>query len=333
MAKLIKYKISNRSGLKILPRDIPVLKKDSYTINNDSVGGDAPKNVINVYEYGKVKKSKPAKWIKYIAKIGHKWYPNESITEQLLTDLGGCFSISIASSKLVYAENYIRFLSEHFHSNEQILEHGADILTSYMNEENTTWIDVLDKEKKLKSGVTIKDVITALKFYYKNDDHVILNSFFHMLLFDAFTGNNDRHYYNWGVISHIKNKHKPYFSPVYDSARGLFWNKSDKNIISLHKELKNVNNKQLDNYVLSSVPKISIPNNAHCNHFDLIKYLKNNNYLSDEHIKIWTDKENLTKCVNLLGTKFDKLFINERKEILKIVLQKRFSNLEQILKN
>ena len=332
MTKLIKYKIVNQSGLRIQPRDIPVLKKNNFTINNDSVGGDAPKNVINVYEFGKVKKSKPSNWTKYIAKIGHKWYPNESITEQLLTDLGKCFEVSIANSKLVYAENYIRFLSEHFHTKEQILEHGADILSSYMNEESTSWIDDLDRIKKLKDGVNILDVINAIKFIYKQDADCILNSFFHMLLFDAFTGNNDRHYYNWGVISHIKNKHKPYFSPIYDSARGLFWNKSDKNIISLHQELNNPNNKQFEKYVLSSVPKISIPNNSECNHFDLVKYLKENNYLNEEHVAIWSKKENLSNCVNLLGTKFDKLFINERKKLIQIVLEQRFNILQQLLK-
>jgi hypothetical protein len=332
MTKLIKYKIVNQSGLRIQPRDIPVLKKNNFTINNDSVGGDAPKNVINVYEFAKVKKSKPSNWTKYIAKIGHKWYPNESITEQLLTDLGKCFEVSIANSKLVYAENYIRFLSEHFHTKEQILEHGADILSSYMNEESTSWIDDLDRIKKLKDGVNILDVINAIKFIYKQDADCILNSFFHMLLFDAFTGNNDRHYYNWGVISHIKNKHKPYFSPIYDSARGLFWNKSDKNIISLHQELNNPNNKQFEKYVLSSVPKISIPNNSECNHFDLVKYLKENNYLNEEHVAIWSKKENLSNCVNLLGTKFDKLFINERKKLIQIVLEQRFNILQQLLK-
>lgn len=332
MAKLITYKILNYSGLKLQPRNIPVLKKDNYIINNDSVGGDAPKNVINVYEYGKVKKSKPAKWTKFIAKIGHKWYPNESITEQFLTDLGKCFSISIANSKLVYAENYIRFLSEHFHSSEQILEHGADILSSYMNEESTTWIDDLDKEKKLKADINILDVINAIQFTYKEDATSILNSFFNMLLFDAFTGNNDRHYYNWGVISHIKNKHNPYFSPVYDSARGLFWNKSDKNIISLHQELNNPSNKQLDNYVLYSVPKISVPTNSKCNHFELIRYLKDNNYLNEQHVSVWTNKENLSNCINLLDTRYNKLFINERKSLIRIVLEKRFNLLEQILK-
>lgn len=56
-----------------------------------------------------------------------------------------------------------------------------------------------------------------------------------MLLFDALTDNNDRHYYNWGVISHIKNEHKPYFLPVYDTAKGLLWNVSDEKVISLQK--------------------------------------------------------------------------------------------------
>lgn len=331
MAKLIKYKIVNQSGMKIQPRYVTILKKNNYTINDDSVGGDAPKNVINVYEYGKVKKSKPSKWIKYIAKIGHKWYPNESVTEQFLTDIGKCFSISIANSKLVYAENYIRFLSEHFHTKEQLLEHGADILSGYINEDSTGWIDELDKQKKLKDDVNILDVINAIKFIYKEDANEILNSFFHMLLFDAFTGNNDRHYYNWGIISHIRNKHKPYFSPIYDSARGLFWNKSDKNIVSLYQELENPYNKQLNKYILSSAPKISIPDNSICNHFELIRYLKENNYLNEEHFVIWSNKENLSNCVNLLGTKFDKLFINERKKLIQIVLEKRFNQLEKIL--
>ena len=100
----------------------------------------------------------------------------------------------------------------------------------------------------------------------------------------------------------------------------------------MHQELNNPNNKQLDKYVLSSVPKISVPTNSKCNHFELIKYLKDNNYLNEQHVSVWTNKENLSNCVNLLGTKFDKLFINERKTLIQIVLEKRFNILEQLLK-
>lgn len=49
-----------------------------------------------------------------------------------------------------------------------------------------------------------------------------------MLVFDAIVGNNDRHFYNWGVIVDLKGMKPPRFSPVYDTARGLFWNQSEE---------------------------------------------------------------------------------------------------------
>lgn len=330
--KLITYQIVNKSGLTVLPRHIEVLKKNNVKILNETVGGDAPKDLIRVYEYGKARKSKPAKWTKYIAKIGHKWYPNESITEHLLTRVGNCFGLDIANSKIVYAENYIRFLSEHFHTKEQILDHGANILSSYMNEDNTQWIDDLEKQKSLRKDINIESVFTAIKNVFPNEANEIIDALLHMLLFDCLTGNNDRHYYNWGVISHIKEQHKPYFSPIYDSARGLLWNQSDEKVISLHKELNNSNNKQLEKYVINSVPKISIPNNSNCNHFELIEYLKNKNYLKNEHCKIWTNQKSIQKAVDLLEGEFKNFFIKDRKELIKIILNKRFYKIVEILK-
>ena len=50
----------------------------------------------------------------------------------------------------------------------------------------------------------------------------------------------------------------------------------------MQKELSNPDNKKLENYVLNSVPKISVPNNSKCNHFELIEYsewFKNQNEL------------------------------------------------------
>lgn len=330
--KLISYQIVNKSGLNILPRYIQVLKKNDIKILEETVGGDAPKDLIRVYEYGVTRRSNPAKWTKYIAKIGHKWYPNESITEHLLTRVGNCFGIVIAESKIVYAENYIRFLSKHFHCNQQILDHGANILSSFMNEDNTKWIDDLEKQKSLREDINIESVFTAIKNVFPYEANEIIDALLHMLLFDCLTGNNDRHYYNWGVISHIKGQHKPYFSPVYDSARGLLWNQSDEKVISLHKELNNPNNKQLEKYVVNSVPKISIPNNSSCNHFELIEYLKNKNYLKDEHYKIWTNQKSIQKAIDLLEGEFKNLFIKERKELIKIILNKRFNKIVEILK-
>ena len=51
-----------------------------------SIHGDAPKNFIRIKEYIPGKSGYRARnWVGYIAKVGYKNYPNESITEQLLT--------------------------------------------------------------------------------------------------------------------------------------------------------------------------------------------------------------------------------------------------------
>ena len=332
MPKLTTAKIIHNSGLTIPQGKLEVIKQGNFISINESIGGDAPKDVIKLYQYKECRKDQTKSWIKYIAKIGHKWYPNESITEHFLTRIGESFGINIAYSKVVYAENYVRFLSKHFHNNEQSLNHGANILSRYISESDTCWIDEMDRNKTLKDEINISDVINAITDVFKNDKDIILEDLVHMLLFDALTGNNDRHYYNWGVVTHIKNKHKPYFSPVYDSARGLFWNQSDKNVISLHTQLVLSNVNRINKYINDSAPKISIPNNDKCNHFELIEYLKNNNYISINHKNVWTNKNNLDKTIDFLNTEFKHLFIKERRVLIESVLNIRFNRLVQILK-
>lgn len=329
--KLISYKIVNKSGIKLTSKHIDVIKSHSIVAIEGTVGGDAPKDLIQLYIYGKGRKNNPKSWKKYIAKIGHKWYPNESITEHYLTIVGKCFNVNIANSKLILAEEYVRYLSEHFHTEEQTLNHGANILSRYINEDNNEWIDELDKNKALKKEINIIHVLDSIRKIFPEEHLEIFNSFLHMLLFDALTGNNDRHYYNWGIISHIKNKHKPYFSPIYDTARGLLWNQSDEKVISLHKDLKNPNNRKLQNYVLNSVPKISVPDNSKCNHFELIEFLEDNKYFNDEHKSVWTNHKFLDEAIAQLNSNFELLFIKERREVIQYVLNSRFKKLAEIL--
>lgn len=329
--KLITYKIVNKSGIKVTAKHLEVVKSHSIVVLEGTVGGDAPKDLIRLYNYGEGRKKNPKTWKKYIAKIGHKWYPNESITEHYLTVVGKCFGINIANSKVIIAEDYVRYLSEHFHDEEQTLNHGASILSRFIDEADNEWIDELDKNKVLKKEINIVDVLSAIKKIFPEEHSEIFNSFFHMLLFDALTGNNDRHYYNWGVISHIKNEHRPYFSPIYDTARGLLWNENDKKVISLQKEINNPNNKKLENYVLKSVPKISVPDNIKCNHFELIEFLENKKYFNDEHKSVWTNRKFLDEAIVKLNSDFKHLFIKERKEVIQYILDLRFKKIAEIL--
>ena len=202
--KLITYAIENKSGLKLTSKHITLVKSHSIAIVEGTVGGDAPKDLIKLYTYGDARKSDIKNWKKYIAKIGHKWYPNESITEHYLTTVGKCFGITIANSKIIIAEDVIRYLSEHFHKDEQTLNHGANILSRYLDENDNQWIDDLDRTKALKRVIDVEMVLEAIKKIFPVEHLEIFNCFFHMILFDTLTGNNDRHYYNWGVITHIK---------------------------------------------------------------------------------------------------------------------------------
>jgi len=326
---LTKEDLIHKSGTNPTQGDIKPMRKKYYTVLTESVGGDAPKDVIRFYQYGKGKIANPKSWTKYIAKIGHKWYPNESITEHFLTSVGKSFGIPIANSQLVQAEGYVRFLSEHFHNEEQSLIHGANILSRYLSEKDTKWIDDLDNQRLLKGEINIKDVIIALQDVFP--DNTILDGFVDMLLFDCLTGNNDRHYYNWGVITHIKNKHQPYYSPIYDTARGLFWNNDENFIVSLHNDSEDIQNKRIAKYVKNSVPKISIPNNDKCNHFQLIEYLKNNNYIKKKHIARWSDKASLERTLSILNKDFVKLFTPERRHIIEKILNLRFQMLKCII--
>lgn len=238
----------------------------------------------------------------------------------------------IISSVSSSPDSFPSYLRMDFLMLKQSLVHGANILSRYLAEKDTKWIDDLDNKRLLKGEINIKDVIVALQDVFPDGD--ILDGFVDMLLFDCLTGNNDRHYYNWGVVTHIRNKHKPYYSPIYDTTRGLYWNNDEKLILSLHKDTEDAQNKRIAKYVKNSVPKISVPGNEKCNHFQLIEYLKSNNYIKEQHITKWTADESLEQTLNILNKDFVKLFTLESCLIILIIkkiLNLSFNKLKSII--
>ena len=74
-----------------LPWDtlIPRLREYSIqTVDFLSMTGDAPKDFITDSEYRPGHRTRQQRSESYIAKVGSKFYPNESITEQLITEIG-----------------------------------------------------------------------------------------------------------------------------------------------------------------------------------------------------------------------------------------------------
>lgn len=128
-----------------------------------------------------------------------------------------------------------------------------------------------------------------------------------MLTFDAITGNDDRHFYNWGIIDNKKKTKKlPKFAPVFDSARGLFWNWSDSNI-----KTQNLakNGRKIIKYIDNSSPRVTINSNCNATHFELIKYIKDE---KNEYKKLIDELSSLEKemrVLNMLQREFYPLFI------------------------
>ena len=288
-----------------------------------SIGGEAPKSFIRVYQFGRCTRSNKVNWIPYIAKVGHKWYPSESITEQLLTDLGDVMSFKLSSSKLVMASGQLRFLSEYFLPEKSRLKHGAEIFATYLSDMDI--VENIENENQSRLFFTVKFVKEALKNVYPGQHEKIFNEFLYMLMFDAITGNNDRHYYNWGVVEHPQAKFDPFFSPIYDSARALLWNMSESNLA-----LKFNDSTFIKRYCESSAPKIGIEGKSITNHFDLIEMIctiyPNQAVNLSEKIK----NVNLPLLNTVLLEKYAKLLSHRRNVMIQKVLTYRINRLKNI---
>lgn len=88
-----------------------------------SIPGDAPKDFIRDSKHRPGHRTRRQRFERYIAKVGSRFYPNESITDQLLTRIGQSFGLSIADSKLRLIDGQVRFLSRYFldKNNEQLI--------------------------------------------------------------------------------------------------------------------------------------------------------------------------------------------------------------------
>lgn len=324
--------VEKQSGVKLnLSRCIPHLKKGYWKELDFSVGGDAPKSFIALYKYQKnssIRKANCNTWSKYIAKVGHKWYPLESVNEYLFNRIGEVLGLNMAVSELYMAGSQLRFLSKYFLSKNESLEHGAQIFAGYI--EDKDWVEDIEKQGLARSFFTFQFAEQAINHTFPGEGQPILQEFVKMLVFDALTGNNDRHFYNWGVIKHIENKKKPIFAPVFDSARGLFWNKEEADLLNWHAHPKQLDEK-IKKYAEGSKPKIGWDGLNDLNHFELINKIFSLDSRYTETCRQLINKDNLNKTIKLLDSEFEKFYSKERMILIKKCLVYRFDSLLEII--
>ena len=331
--RLPKYRIENFSGVKenkIIGK-IPRLKKGRFKVLPDSLGGDAPKDFIQFYKYEKGVKRKPSEWPKFLAKFGHKWYPVESITEHLLMEIGRCFNLNMAESSLFQNNGQIRFLSKYFLTAREQLEHGAQIYSACLSEHNAEFVEEIENKGWSSDLFTFQFSKEAIEFRYKGDSESILNDFVKMLTFDAVVGNHDRHFYNWGVVTKIDGSTTPTFSPIYDTARGLFWNFSEDKIAIYLDDLERLRGERLNKYMQRSKPKIGIENKTNINHFTLVNHILDNYPQYRKSYEEVINSNYLERSLEIINTDFSSLLSSNRRNLISECLKRRFGILQASL--
>ncbi len=333
MAKIPQHKIENYSSsrLKRGVRGIPIVKNSNYeVVEGFTITGDAPKKFIRVFdrnEKPKYFKKNKKKWPLYIAKTGQKWYPLESITEYLLNQLGEVFGLNMAKSSIRVIGGQLRFLSRYFLKNKsEELIHGAEIFAGYVGD--LAFIEEIEVEKMARDLFTLQFVeksVNALFTYQKED---IMHNLVKMLLFDALVGNNDRHFYNWGVIRSINQKFQPYFAPIYDTARGLFWNDNDT---KLENHYQNNKIAYVKKYCKNSRPKIGWDGEMNINHFKLVNYIYQSEfYITKEEIKGLFSRYILEQMKDTIDENFSRIMSNTRIEMIKLCIEYRFNEITKL---
>ncbi len=168
------------SGYDPKPGIIETFKVKNYFIVTDiAITGDAPKDFIRFYEYGYGYKKNTKNWKLYLAKLGHKHYPVESITEFLLSRIGEYFGFKMAETRLAFLGGQIRFLSKYFLSNPriQVLEHGAEIYAGYLNDkEFVEKVEEIDKARELFTVQFTNEVINHFELMNKLYEHGFLEN-------------------------------------------------------------------------------------------------------------------------------------------------------------
>ena len=303
LSAIRRAEIRARSGFEIVSDpSIKHVRQGFFARVNLEVSGDAPKDFLRIYEYDRGKKANPNTWPAHIAKVGHKYYPIESVTEHLLTRIGEQLGLNIARSRLMWVRGQLRFLSEYFLGRNESLVHGAEIFSGYLAADRQ-FVEQVEEMKMSNEIFTFQVVEAAVKSRFPEQADEILQEFVRLIAFDAIVGNNDRHFYNWGVITHVAGDRPPRFSPVYDTARALFWNVTEDGLSEQEHRFEDF----LRKYVLGSYPKTGWDRCKSLNHFDLV-------------LKIFEDRPIYRKTIT-------NLYVENLLERVQILLDGEFANL------
>lgn len=299
----------------------PYIKRRHYKVENVFLGGDQPKVFVRLYQYGHgVRKAKQNTWPTYLAKFARKWYPVESITEHLITVLGKALYVDMAETQLCIIEGQLRLASKYFLNENERLVHGADLLSKYLGDD--TFVELIDAEKMEGDLFSYYDAKSAIEDVFSSNAQQLICKFHQMLILDCILGVNDRHFFNWGIITDVTGNNPPRFAPLFDTSRGLLWNYSEHKISSIFTDKRIA--QAVENYILSSRPKMSMPGLVSPSHFDFIEKLGAE--VPEVHQEATRMLQNgAAPLIKALRGGFVRLLSKKRIELIETILHERIS--------
>ena len=216
--------------LKRAPAKFAVI--DHFEVLEDiTVGGANDKNILKDPDSG----------ARYIAKLGRRNNDLEVITEDAMYLVGRSLNVAVATARVGRYKGQLRFLSEYFLRMDapEELVHGVQLFNELYDKDTVT--DVLKKKAEEQKMFSVQAVRAAFGAHYmeygSEIEEALFEGFVSMLTHDALIGVMDRHHENWGVIVRRElGAPPPRFSPLYDSARGLFCNWGDEGLARFNGE-------------------------------------------------------------------------------------------------
>ena len=107
------------------------------------------------------------------------------------------------------------------------------------------------------------------------------------------------------------------------------WNESEANIVSHHTS-HNKDGKKVVNYIQNAAPRISLEGKSDVNHFELITFVMKIRSGYSDIVGELVAKSNEQRVLKMLDRDIFKYFSKERRELIVLILKKRFDLLRNL---
>ncbi len=330
---------NTRHGKEVNFRVVTKLNPRQYVLQSAATGisivGSAPKDLLFM--------GRAEDWdVAYIAKAPHHVSARECVTEEIISAVGRALPLRLAESQVVLlrgersGDRDIRFLSRYFlKRSEEQLVHGAELVAAFLQADPEEVERTFGKGGKAEQTLyTVEALLDVLQDACRHGEFdAVRDGFGRMLAFDAIVGAKDRHAMNWGVVRNVLKSAPLRFSPLFDTARALFWDHSDSKFRTI--DQRNDREGYIERYAEKSRPLIGCAGatrTRQVNHFEVIAVtMKSHSKEFRGSIPVVIRSFDPDATARMLYRDFGRMVSNVRLEYIDELLRFRHRRLLEIL--